>query len=49
MKITVSKTKAGGKSLHLNLMGFKDEAEQDIWFKKIQQYVKENSERVKVF
>lgn len=47
--IKVSKTKAEGKFLYLNLMGFKDETEQNVWFEKIKQYIKENSERVKVF
>ena len=46
--IKVSKTKAEGKFLYLNLMGFKDEAEQNIWFEKIKQYIKENTGRVKV-
>ncbi|UVF62263.1 hypothetical protein [Nitrososphaeria virus YSH_1032793] len=47
--IQVSKTKAEGKYLYINLHGFKDEIEQEVYFKKIQQLLKDSRGRLKVF
>ena len=47
--IKVSKTKAMGKFLYINLDGFKDENEQELYYKKIQQLIKDSSGRIKVY
>ena len=47
--IKVSKTAAEGKHLYINLHGFKDEIEQDVIYKKIQDLVKDHRGRIKVF
>lgn len=47
--IKVSKTKAEGKHLYINLHGFKDEIDWDIMYKKIYRLVNENRVRTKVF
>ena len=47
--IKVSKTKAMGKFLYINLSGFKDEDEQELLYKKIQQLIKDSSGRIKVY
>lgn len=47
--VTVHKTKAKGKFLYINLMDFKDEKEQDIFFRKIQNLIKDSQTRVMVY
>lgn len=53
--ITVEKRKYADKrnddklSFHLELSGFKDEVEQEVWLEKIQRLIKDNSGRMKVF
>lgn len=54
--IEVNKTIVSGKGhnsdqkfLYINLHGFRDEAQQDIIFKKIQEVIKDHETKVKVF
>lgn len=37
------------KFLYINLMGFKDEIEQEIYYQKIQQLLKDSQGRIKVY
>ena len=47
--IVAHKTKAKGGFLYINLMNFKDEIEQDICYRKIQEVIKDMNTKVKVF
>ena len=47
--IKVSKTKAEGEHLYINIHGFKDEIEWDILFKKINNVVSEQNSKMRVF
>ena len=54
--VTVHKTTVAGKGhnkdqkfLYINLMDFKDETEQDIFFRKIQDLIKDSQTRLKVY
>lgn len=54
--VTVHKTKAKGKGhntdqtfLYINLMDFKDETEQDIYFRKIEEIIKDRNTKVRVY
>jgi len=47
--VTVHKTKAKGGFLYISLMDFKDEIEQDIIYKKIQELIKASQTRLKVY
>jgi len=47
--IKVSKTKAEDRFLYINLHGFRDEADWDLIYKKIQDLVYEHNSKVKVF
>ncbi len=46
---TVTKTKVSNRFLYIQLMDFKDETEQDIFYKKIQDMIKESKGRIKVY
>jgi len=55
-RIQVFKTVVKGKGqnddqefLYINLHGFKNKREQELYFKKIEQLLKENEGRLKVF
>jgi len=47
--VRASKTIVEGKHLYINILDFKDEAEQELYYKKIQQLIKESQGRVKVY
>lgn len=44
----VEKTKTRQGFLYLNLLDFKDEIEQDIFYRKIQELIKDSKGRIKV-
>ena len=45
----VSKTKANGKYLYIQIMDFRDEQEWDLMYTRIQQLLKDSKGRTKVF
>ena len=45
----VSKTRADGKHLYINILDFKDEVEWDLMYKKIDQLVRDSQVRLKVY
>jgi len=47
--IKVFKTFVKGKFFYLNVHGFKDEAELEIYFQKFKRLLKESQGRIKVF
>ena len=47
--IKVSKTKAEDRFLYINLHGFRDEAEWDLMYKKIQDIIYEHQRKTRVF
>jgi len=49
MTIKVSKTDARGKYLYINLSGFRDKAQRQIVFEKIEQLVKDSNTKVRVY
>ena len=49
MPPTVHKTIVNGKHLYINLKGFKDEKEQEMYYSRIKQLIKEATTRVNVY
>ena len=47
--VTIHKTKAKDRFLYINLLDFKNEDEQNVYFLKIQDMIKDMQTKVKVY